>query len=140
MPLEKAAGAILYHPQKGILMILRENRKGLPFPNHWTLPGGHGQWSESAVKIAKREIWEEICYKPRKLKLFDVDKFYNHKQYTFIGIIDKPLNKLVLCEGKKLSFIPFNKIDKTKIAFGLKKVIKLFIKKYISNKPKCRSN
>lgn len=130
MPLEKAAGAILYHPKKGVLMILRENREGLPFPNYWTLPGGHGQWSESAVEIAKREIWEEIHYKPRKLKLFDVDKFYNHKQYSFIARINKPISQLKLGEGQKMAFIPFNKVDKIKIGFGLRKIIKLFIKRY----------
>lgn len=130
MSSRKRAGVILYHPKKRILLILRDNKKSIPFPNMWTLPGGHGEKGESPLEIVKREVWEEIRYKLINPRLFCARRCYSYREYLFTSKINKSLSKLKLGEGQKMAFIPFNQIDKIKIGFWLNKIIKKFINDY----------
>lgn len=43
-----------------LLTCLRDNRPGLPFPDHWDLPGGGREGCESPMTCALRELSEEF--------------------------------------------------------------------------------
>lgn len=43
-----------------ILLILRDNKPSIPFPNTWDLPGGGIEQGESAEQALRRELKEEI--------------------------------------------------------------------------------
>ena len=60
-PNEPFAGAkLLLRHAGGLLTILRDDRPGLPFADHWDLPGGGREGGESPLACALRELSEEL--------------------------------------------------------------------------------
>lgn len=52
-----------------LLVIRRDNRADIPWPDHWDLPGGGREGSESPAECALRETREEVglALKPAEL-------------------------------------------------------------------------
>ena len=51
---------IIENPEGNVLLQLRENKPGVPFANHWTLPGGKVEIGETPLQAAVRELKDEI--------------------------------------------------------------------------------
>ncbi len=51
---------IIQNSHDQVLLLLRDNKPGLPFANHWTLPGGHIEPNETIEAAAQRALLEEI--------------------------------------------------------------------------------
>jgi 8-oxo-dGTP diphosphatase len=49
-----------------LVMILRDNKPGLPFANMWEFPGGGREGNESPVDCAIREVREELSFELQK--------------------------------------------------------------------------
>lgn len=58
MPFHGAKIALLADQQ--ILVILRDDRPDIPYPDHWDLPGGGREGDETPVACALRETKEEL--------------------------------------------------------------------------------
>ncbi|WP_424988384.1 NUDIX hydrolase [Microbulbifer sp. S227A] len=43
-----------------LLVIRRDDRPDIPWPNHWDLPGGGREGNETAAQCALRETYEEV--------------------------------------------------------------------------------
>ena len=43
-----------------ILVILRDNKPDIPWPNMWELPGGGREGQETPLECLQREVWEEL--------------------------------------------------------------------------------
>jgi 8-oxo-dGTP diphosphatase len=43
-----------------LLVIRRDDKPGIPYPDHWDLPGGGREGNESPEDCALRETWEEV--------------------------------------------------------------------------------
>ena len=43
-----------------LLTILRDDKKNIPWPNMWELPGGGREGDESPFECAAREVYEEL--------------------------------------------------------------------------------
>ncbi|WP_265500063.1 NUDIX hydrolase [Paracoccus beibuensis] len=54
------AKLLLTHESR-MLVYLRDDRHGLPFPAHWDLPGGGREGGESPLDCARRELLEEFA-------------------------------------------------------------------------------
>ena len=46
--------------EKNILVILRDNKPDIPWPNTWELPGGGREGQETPLECLQREVWEEL--------------------------------------------------------------------------------
>ena len=67
----KEIAAIILENDKGeFLLYLRDNKPGIPFPDHWDLIGGHVEEGETPEEALVREVKEEL----------DIDL----KEYTFL--------------------------------------------------------
>ena len=57
----KEIAAIILENDKGeFLLALRDNKPGIPFPNHWDLIGGHVEDGETPEEALVREVKEEL--------------------------------------------------------------------------------
>ncbi|MBU1000197.1 NUDIX domain-containing protein, partial [Patescibacteria group bacterium] len=52
---------------KKLLLILRDNKSNIPFPNTWNLPGGDIDEDESCKEAVNRELKEEININPSNI-------------------------------------------------------------------------
>ena len=46
--------------EKSILVVLRDNKTDIPWPNMWELPGGGREGIETPLECLQREVWEEL--------------------------------------------------------------------------------
>lgn len=46
--------------EKSILVVLRDNKTDIPWPNMWELPGGGREGIETPLESLQREVWEEL--------------------------------------------------------------------------------
>ena len=102
------------------LLQLRDNKKKIYFPHFWGLFGGRLDESETYAKALEREIKEEtnlVVKAKRKIlstnySMFNLKKRRNTVYYE-CKILKK--TKIILSEGKKYNFFPFNQIKELKI-------------------------
>ena len=46
--------------EQSILVILRDDKPDIPWPNMWELPGGGREGQETPLECLQREVWEEL--------------------------------------------------------------------------------
>lgn len=63
---KRTSHAIVLYDGK-ILMVLRDNKPGLPDANTWTFPGGQMAIGENFLETMKRELQEEISLVPKDI-------------------------------------------------------------------------
>lgn len=120
------ASVILENNEGEILLLLRDNKSTIGYPNHWTLVGGKVEDGESPEMAANRELEEETGLKTdlafwkrydRQHPLFIVD------QYIYVGRVDASLEAMVLGEGQALQFFKPAEIGRLKIGYGFKALL-----------------
>jgi 8-oxo-dGTP diphosphatase len=104
-----------------VLLLLRENKSTITYPNHWTLIGGKVEAGETPEMAAHRELYEETCLRThlsfwkrydREHPLFIVD------QYVYTGKVNVPSDSLVFGEGQALQFFKPCEVTHLKIGYG----------------------
>ena len=120
------ASVILENKEGEVLLLLRDNKSTITYPNHWTLIGGKVEDEETPEMAAHRELQEETGLQAslsfwkrydRQHSLFTVD------QYIYIGKVDASPGSLVLGEGQALQFFRPEEIRHLKIGYGFKAVL-----------------
>ena len=48
--------------EQSILVILRDDKPDIPWPNMWELPGGGREGQETPLECLQREVWEELGF------------------------------------------------------------------------------
>lgn len=112
---------ILENLEGEVLLLLRDNKSTVNYPNQWTLIGGKVEEGETPEQAAHRELEEETCLKThlsfwkrydREHPLFIVD------QYVYTGKVNPPCDSLVLGEGQALQFFKASEVMHLKIGYG----------------------
>jgi len=125
----KEIAAIILENDKGeFLLALRDNKPGIPFPDHWDLIGGHVEDGETPEEALVREVKEELdidlkeyaFYKKYNCLTGDV---YENIKYIYIGKINLPIEKITLLEGVRPQYFSRKEIPNVKFANILKSIV-----------------
>lgn len=134
----KEIAAIILENDKGeIFLALRDNKPGIPFPNHWDLIGGHVEEGETPEEALVREVKEELdldlkeytFYK--KYECLEGDAYPNRK-YIYSGKINIPIDEITLLEGERPEYFSREEIPNVKFA----NIIKTIVLEYIADSKK----
>lgn len=130
----KEIAEIIFENDEGeFLLYLRDNKPGIPFPDHWDLIGGHIEEGETPEEALVREVKEElnidlIDYKfYRKYTCMSGDAYPNIK-YIYSGHIDLHIDEITLLEGDRPKFFTREEIPNVKFANILKSIVMDYIR------------
>ena len=125
----KKIAAIIFENSAGeLLLYLRDNKPGIPFPLHWDLIGGHVEKGESPEEALIREVKEELDYDLKDYRFFnryvclEGDAYPNIK-YIYHGKLDFPLEEITLLEGEKVAWFKPEELKDLKFANILRDVV-----------------
>jgi 8-oxo-dGTP diphosphatase len=127
IPGKKAGSGILFvNARSEVLLLLRDNKPEIPFPNCWDIPGGILEPDETPEECVIREMKEEIGEEIRAPKLFHVYEYPDRTDYVFWLRRDLEIERLELTEGERLKWFSETDVSATPdnlFAFGFKAVI-----------------
>jgi 8-oxo-dGTP diphosphatase len=125
----KKIAAIIFENDKGeLLFYLRDNKPGIPFPQHWDLFGGHIEDGETPEEALIREVKEELNYDLKDFKFFREYKClkgdaYPNIKYIFSGKFNMPVEEITLLEGEYPKYFTKKEIPGMKFANILKSIV-----------------
>ncbi len=115
-----------------VLLLLRDNKKDIPFPNCWDALGGHVDPGETPPECIIREMKEEIGYQPESPVLFNVYDLDDRIDCIFWQRANIDIQTIDLHEGQQLKWFSEQEIramDAIRIAFGFKPILLEFFRK-----------
>ena len=114
--------AIIYSKGK-ILLQLRDQKPDIFYPGLWGLFGGNVDKSENPINALKRELEEEIKFRPQKVKLlFSWNHYkYNSVLHFFLVPLTIDFEDLCLNEGQSMNLFSIEQISKLEITPSLEK-------------------
>jgi len=125
----KEIAAIILENDKGeFLLALRDNKPGIPFPDHWDLIGGHVEDGETPEEALVREVKEELDIDLKKYAFYKkynclTGDVYENIKYIYIGKINLPIEKITLLEGVRPQYFSRKEIPNVKFANILKSIV-----------------
>lgn len=111
-----------------VLLMLRDDKSTIPYPNCWAFIGGHIEEGETPEQALVREVKEELDY---DLKKYDFFKKYaceegNISVFYIKG--DYKIEDFRLGEGQKIQFFSKKEIQKLKTAYTDKEMLMDYFK------------
>jgi 8-oxo-dGTP diphosphatase len=126
---DKAFTMFFLNPRREVLLLLRDNKPGIPYPNTWDLPGGHVEGNESPSECIRREMDEELPWLDlghfRMYEIVEFPEQINYFFWTRIDASEETLNK-ILREGQRATWMSLAQVRKTTIAFGFGMIVERF--------------
>jgi 8-oxo-dGTP diphosphatase len=133
--MRKIAAIILENDKNEFLLALRDNKPGIPFPNHWDLIGGHVEEGESPEEALVREVKEELDIDLKEYTFFrsyeclSGDAYENIK-YIYSGRINIPIEDITLLEGERAGYFSKEEIPDIRFANIIKSIVLDYIRYY----------
>ncbi len=125
----KEIAAIILENDKGeILLYLRDNKPGIPFPNHWDLIGGHMEEGETPEEALIREVKEELDIDLKEFSFYKkyeclTGDAYENIKYIYSGRINIPIEEITLLEGDHARYFTREQIPDVKFANILRTIV-----------------
>jgi len=129
----KQIAAIILENDKGeFLLYLRDNKPGIPFPDHWDLIGGHVEEGETPEEALVREFKEELDLDLKEYTFYKkyeclTGDAYENIKYIYSGKINLPIEKVTLLEGVRPQYFSRREIPNVKFANILKSIVMEYI-------------
>ena len=129
----KEIAAIILENKKGeFLLYLRDNKPGIPFPDHWDLIGGHVEEGETPEEALVREFKEELDLDLKEYTFYKkyeclTGDAYENIKYIYSGKINLPIEKVTLLEGVRPQYFSKKEIPNVKFANILKSIVMEYI-------------
>jgi 8-oxo-dGTP diphosphatase len=130
--MRQIAMVLLFDRFNRLLIYLRDDKREIPFPNHWDFFGGHLEDGETPEEALAREVKEEIGVDLKRWNFFkryvcmEGDAYPNIK-YLYWAKIDKSAEELTLYEGQRLMGIAPEQRSDLKFANILGQILEDFI-------------
>jgi 8-oxo-dGTP diphosphatase len=124
IPKRAGAIAILVNGAGEVLLQLRDDDPGIPYPATWGLPGGGIESGETSDEAVRRELVEEIAFVAGELA--ELGQHVTPEGFAmtvFVGAIDAPIEALELNEGTDLRYFPPEAVRELNVAPWLKAVL-----------------
>jgi 8-oxo-dGTP diphosphatase len=101
--MKKIAAIILENDKGEFLLALRDNKPGIPFPDHWDLIGGHVEEGETPEEALVREVKEELDIEITEFSFYKkyeclTGDAYENIKYIYTGKINIPIEEVTLLE------------------------------------------
>lgn len=113
------AGIVVFLLWKNkFLLILRDDKPDINFPNTWSPVTGGIDKGETILECANRELMEEIGIIPKNLKILGISVKGNG--FFFGTLTNEEVSQIVLGEGQKYDFFRFKKLSDIKIGGAFK--------------------
>ena len=122
----QGASIIFVNNQNQVLLILRDDRPDIPYPNMWDVPGGHVETNETVEQCIIREMAEELGLTLTDFHLFSTWEFKDRIETVFWKKADLNINQIHLTEGQKLKWFAENEVSQTELAYGFNEIINDF--------------
>lgn len=133
----KEIAAIILENDKGeLLLYLRDNKPGIPFPNHWDLIGGHVEEGETPEEALVREVKEELDIDLKEYTFYKkyvclIGDAYDNTKYIYTGKINLPIEEVTLLEGVRPQYFSRKEIPEVNFA----NILKSIVMEYIADHP-----
>jgi 8-oxo-dGTP diphosphatase len=130
--LKKIAAIILENDNNELLLYLRDNKPGIPFPNCWDLFGGHVEEGETTEEALIREVKEELGITLGEFRFFKryeclTGDAYPNEKFIFAGRINIPIEDMTLFEGERPQYFKRSEIPHVNFANILREVVMDYI-------------
>ncbi|MDZ4342607.1 MAG: NUDIX domain-containing protein [Candidatus Binatia bacterium] len=130
--MQQVAQVILFDRDSRLLIYLRDNKPGIPFPNRWDFFGGHLEIGETPDQALVREVEEELGLALSTWEFFrtyvctEGDAYPNVKD-IYWSRIDQVADELTLREGQMLKSIELGERSQFQFANILGGILEDFI-------------
>ena len=119
MAKSRCAAVIVKNSNGQILLILRDSKPDIEYPNMWSLPAGLARDNETPEQAIRREAREEIHYRNGhnfELSNLQFVRIYNRtdikrNEYVFHATLQESLDSLQLTEGQELRLFTKQEIE-----------------------------
>jgi 8-oxo-dGTP diphosphatase len=130
--MKKIAAIILENDKGEFLLALRDNKPGIPYPNHWDLIGGHVEEGETPEEALVREVKEELDIELKEYAFYKKYEClrgdaYENIKYIYTGKINLPIEEITLLEGIRPQYFSRAEIPYVKFANILKSIVMDYI-------------
>ncbi len=130
--MKEIAAIILENDNGEFLLYLRDNKPGIPFPDHWDLIGGHVEEGETPDEALVREVKEEIDIDLKEYTFYKkyeclTGDAYENIKYIYYGKINLPIGEVTLLEGVRPQYFSREEIPDVKFANILKSIVMEYI-------------
>lgn len=122
---------ILLNDQHQVLLVLRDQKRSIPFPNTWNLLGGFMEEDESPPDAIRREMLEEIEVELEKIYFFRKYEWDDCDEYIFWKIMNLDLDRVKLNEGQRLAYFSRSQIQQTPLAFECNQILEDFFQEMV---------
>ena len=130
----KGAGIILLNSNNEVLLLLRDDKQEILYPNMWDIPGGIIEKEENPEETIKREMIEEMGLTDLgEFRLFKIFTSENITDHIFWKRIDLNPVWIDLMEGQRIEYFNLERIRKTKLAFNYNNVLEEFFSEIVKN-------
>ncbi|MFN6565287.1 MAG: NUDIX hydrolase [Nostoc sp. ChiSLP01] len=126
---------IILNSQQQVLLVLRDNKSSIPFPNTWALLGGYLEEKETPEVAIRRELVEELEI---EIELGEVNFFKSYfweecDEHIFWTRLDLDISQINLQEGQRLAYFSREEPNQLEFASHYDRILSEFFEVLVVN-------
>ncbi len=125
------ADIIILNSHQQVLLVLRDNKSSIPFPNTWALLGGYLEENESPEVAIHRELLEEMELEVNEVKFFKSYFWEECDEHIFWTQLDLDISQIELHEGQRLAYFSREEIERLEFASHYHQILSEFFESMV---------